>query len=89
MRTIWKYELEVTDQQIHAIPEGGVILCIQVQREHPCIWVLVNREHPQEERTFRICGTGHEISENEDLSYIGSFQLYNGAFVGHLFEMRE
>jgi hypothetical protein len=86
MRTVWKYELEVTDLQAHSIPEGGTVLCVQVQRGRPCVWVLVDSENPAKERIFRTFGTGHKIPENEKLDYIGSYQLYRGDFLGHLFE---
>jgi hypothetical protein len=89
MRTIWKYEMVVEGQQVHEMPMGAKVLCVQIQAGKPCIWALVDPERPMKEYMFLTFGTGHEIPDNESLAYIGSYQLYNGAFVGHLFEMGE
>lgn len=84
MTTIWKYELIVTDEQMVAMPAGAEVLCVQVQRGVPRAWVLVDPEAPLAPTTFIIHGTGHCV-ERTDLRYVGTFQLYDGAFVGHAF----
>ena len=89
---IWKYEIEIRDDQVIDIPAHGEILHLGVQltlqKEIPCIWVKVNPYNKGVKRHFIVYGTGHSIDEDEDtvLSYIGTFQLTNG-FVGHLFEI--
>lgn len=48
-----------------------------------------SRERELEERNFRLAGTGHRIEEEQEkLSFIGTFQLYGGSFIGHLFEIK-
>ena len=51
------------------------------------MWVLhsINAEIT-EARYFRIYGTGHEITNVEQLVHIGSFQMHEGDFVWHVFE---
>jgi hypothetical protein len=69
------------------MPIGSRVLTVQSQNGQPAIWVLVDPKHPEEERSFRMCGTGHRISEDETTNYIGTFQMDNGSLVLHLFEL--
>lgn len=42
----------------------------------------------EEKRIFEIFGTGHTIycDMGVDRRYIGTFQIENGQFIGHVFE---
>ena len=86
MKTIYKYELELTDWQMWTMPEGAEILCVQIQQGKPCLWVLEDTDRPPCARWIRLFGTGHEIPPDEDLEYIGTFQMFDGGFGGHVFE---
>jgi len=86
MSAIWKYEIEATDYQVINMPSGAEILGVQVQYGKPCIWAKVDPECNKEEREFVLCGTGHTIQSNLHLKFIGTFQLMEGRFVGHIFE---
>ena len=71
------------------MPKGAQILTVQAQHDIPCIWALVEPKAglaEEETRKFRMFGTGHEIHDHSELFYIGTFQLNDGAFIGHLFE---
>jgi len=81
--SIWKFTLEVTDRQSVFIPKGAQLLTVQTQHEKPCLWALVNPETPTERYEIIIVGTGHPVTA--DGLYLGTFQLDNGAFVGHTF----
>lgn len=84
---IFKYKLEVDTTGI-AMPIGADILALQVQYGEPCIWALVDPNAPTEQRIFKVFGTGHEVPvDSESLNYIGTFQLLEGQFVGHVFEL--
>ena len=85
MRTIYKYPLEGTDEQIVLMPRGAEILCVQVQNGIPCLWADISTENAQEreKRYIRIIGTGHELPKAV-MKYIGTFQM--GALVFHVFE---
>lgn len=86
-KTIYKYTLEATDVQQIEIPQGAEILCIQTQNETPCIWALVDPNATVTKRVFEIFGTGHNVPENGNRKYIGTFQLNQGALVFHCFEL--
>lgn len=84
MKTIYKYQLEVTGQQTITMPVGSEVLSIQVQYGVPCIWAKVDTGNEVGDRTFVTFGTGHPLPEN-NLEFIGTYQT--GQFVFHVFEM--
>ncbi len=88
-KTIWKFELETTDNQEIEMPIGSEILTIQTQNVIPCIWALIDPNADKEVRRFEIYGTGHPIHCDIGVkrNYIGTYQLYNGSLVYHVFEI--
>lgn len=87
MRTVFKYPLAVADIQHVEMPSGAAILCVQTQRDQPCLWALVDTdESAMVKREIRVAGTGHPISEGQ-MHYIGTFQLADGSLVFHTFEV--
>ena len=86
MKTIWKYPLEVTDEQQILMPTSAQVLSVQLQQGSPCLWALVDPVEPLTLHTFMIHGTGHpcECGASE---YIGTFQQRNGLLVFHVFEV--
>jgi hypothetical protein len=88
---IWKYVIPIpvgSDVIQIDIPRGAEILALQLQYGEPTFWALVNPGNPVEHRRFRITGTGHEI-EGEKGHYWGTFQLYEGRIVLHVFEVEQ
>ena len=89
MKVIYKYQLIIDDRQIVVMPKGAEILCVQVQNNIPCIWAKVNTGKVEnEERIIFIFETGHTIY-NEELKYLGTFQLIDGNIVFHVFENKK
>ena len=86
MRTVYKYPLLLEDTQEIEMPGGSQILTVQVQRDQPCVWALVETQSQLVNRTFRVAGTGHDIPYGPELDYIGTFQLQSGLLVFHVFE---
>lgn len=86
--TIWKFELEVTDNQFISIPKNAEILSIQTQNNSPCIWAFVDPKEEKEERCFEMFGTGSEIHGDMGIyrKFIGTFQINEGSLVFHVFE---
>ena len=87
MKRIYKYKLEVTDEQYIVMPAGAEILTVQTQFGQPCIWALVDiDETPCDiEYKFEIFGTGNPIDDDFEGKYIGTFQMAEGQLVYHLF----
>lgn len=86
MKRIFKFPLEVTDLQKIRMPKDSTLLTVQVQKEIPCLWALLDTDKEAEDRFIKIIGTGHPVPENV-LRYIGTFQVMEGTFVGHVFEV--
>jgi hypothetical protein len=84
MKTIWKFSLDDPMGSLQ-MPIGAEILCLQIQRGVPCIWVKVDDSAKVERRTFIVVGTGHKLSVNAN-KYIGTFQEANGDLIWHVFE---
>lgn len=85
---IYKYPFQVEGEVEIEMPKGARVLCVQVQRDIPCIWAIIEPSQPIVEiRHFRVFGTGQPMDMHPDfLHYIGTFQLAGGNFIGHLFE---
>ena len=88
MKTIWKYEFEVSDMIRLEIPGGGEILKFQLQNGKLCMWILVETEKPKKLRIFVIYGTGQTITVNinTEYQYIDTVLQSDGKLVWHLFE---
>lgn len=95
MIRIWKFQFPVHDFEL-TVPFGSKILCVQSQRDEPCIWFevpqysvdeMIPENASLERRQFCVQLTGISF-EREKMNYIGTFQLNEGRFVGHLYEFK-
>ena len=88
MKTIWKYEISSPDLSIQ-VPKGGKVLTVQTQHGIACIWILIDLTKDLESRRFITYGTGHRIDISEEqLEYIGTWQMSNGNLIFHTFEVK-
>lgn len=86
---IWKFPLEVADQQKVKMPTGAKILTAQMQGDTCCLWALVDETRPRFEfeiRDIAIYGTGNPMPD-EPGDYIATFQIMGG-LVFHAFELK-
>ncbi len=83
-KTIWKYELQMKDQQTIEMPKGAELLSVQVQFGIPVLWALVNPDAELVSRRIGTHGTGHSIQHGG--RFIGTYQVCNGELVFHVFE---
>ena len=87
MKTIYKYELETSDEQEIEMPLFSEIICLQLQNDKPYIWVKIDTEFTNHKFKFRTFGTGQPIEPEFNGTYIGTYQLLNGKLVFHVFKM--
>jgi hypothetical protein len=87
MRTIWKYPLQVTDEQAVHMPEDADILCVQMQGGQLTMWAAVHPGNRLVPRRVVIFGTGHPIPDDalDGLGYVGTVQMGGGSLVWHVF----
>jgi hypothetical protein len=93
MKTIHKYQLNITDFQEIEMPEGAKILHVESQptphmlsKERLCLWAEVDDEKPLVPRRIRVFGTGHDMEHEHQLRYIGTTPMHNHALVWHVYE---
>ena len=85
MKTIHKYTLQLTEWQSIQMPAESKILTIQMQNGVPCMWVEVDTSLQSVTRKFLTVGTGHAI--NDEVVYLGTYQLYSGGLIMHVMEL--
>jgi len=86
-RAIHKYELRPITEQTVSMPGSARILCVQVQRDTPCLWALVDTDKELFDRTIITLNTGQEIEPpGFEGEYIGTYQLMGGTLVKHVYE---
>jgi len=90
MLTVFKYPAVMNDEFSIRMPYDSKILKAENQHGQLCLWVLVNTECQEENRTFLLTGTGHAISyEMSEIDFISTFQMRGGSFVFHVFEIKK
>jgi len=88
MKTIYKYNLEITDRQSLELPKNADILSVKNQDNKLCLWAYVDTEI--EEKTIHeieVFGTGNPIFENSKTvrEFLGTCVMPNG-LVWHVFK---
>jgi len=91
MLTIFKYPVPIEDHFALELPKDAKILTVQIQRDTPQLWAMVDSETEKETRHFRLSGTGHPLGDDylRIINYVGTFQIESGALVFHLFEIKK
>lgn len=85
MKTVWKFPLDITDDQDIKCPAESVPLFVGQQNDQPALWMLVESAEREVQRHVSIHGTGHDTKGTPYLlQYVGSFIVHDGAFVGHV-----
>lgn len=89
MRKIYKYKLKITGEQILILPKESIILTIQCIGDIPYVWAQIDTIiNETEERYILIFATGETLPDIE-MEYIGTYQIFNGIEVHHIFEVLE
>lgn len=77
MSVVWKYQLDVQQNQLVFMPADAQILSVGVQNDFPVIWVITNGKGvPLKDRIFSVVTTG-ETFEGSDVGdlHIGTVVL--------------
>jgi len=94
MRAVYKYELEITDEQELLMLRGAQPRLVGMQGGKLCLWASVDpllNPDDTEMRRFRVAGTGYVLPDG--LAYIGTVlddtrEAWDGPrlLVWHVFE---
>jgi len=87
MKTVWKFPLQPTGVQRIRMPRDSTILTIQVQGRFVRLWALIETDKEPVDRFFIITMTGKPLPDEIE-RYIGTFQIPEQNFVGHVFEIK-
>jgi hypothetical protein len=84
LRTIYKYNLDITDQQIITTIPGEVVhVGLDPANNIPCIWVDGFTDRSSVYRTLWVVGTGNFVPTQVQ-RHIGSFR--QDPFIWHVYE---
>lgn len=84
MKTIYKFQLEIIDEQIIEVPNNTKFLSAQYQNGVLCLWGIVATEMPKQKTVITIIGTGNQFDYDENKhDYIATVQ--QPPFVWHIF----
>ena len=84
MKTVYKYPLDITDEQTVWLPKDAEILKIADQQDRLCLWALVEKDAPTYQKIIRVHGTGHNVAD-EGLKHLDTVLM--GSLVWHVFEV--
>ena len=88
MRTIWKYNVPITDNPTFTAPRGARIIHVGMAPNLPGIlslWVQVDTRYTDEECSVFILGTGHPMPETPmQLRHAGT--VVSAPFVWHVYQ---
>ncbi len=86
MSQVWKYELQIVDEQTLEMPRGAKVLSVANQSGKLCLWAEVDQSERIVYRHFLIIGTGNLITEDFELrKFVGTVLI--DPFVWHVFEV--
>ena len=83
MKSVFKYPIQITDEQEILAPIGWQPLSVQFQHGAPCIWALVDTANALVLQTVHVHGTGHPIEHNG--RFLGTIQVAGGSLIFHVF----
>lgn len=87
MERIFKYALEITDEQILYLPTGSKILSAIEQWDEVVLYAIVDDEIKETTgHVIKIVGTGHPFPECREHFFLGTVSTHNGSLVWHIFE---
>lgn len=87
MTAIWKFPLELTDEQSIVMPFGSELVAVGLDPAgEPCVWAAVDRRQEDAKRRIRIAGTGHPIAVGAGHPIDGPPSSVARAYVGAIFQ---
>ena len=72
--TIWKFPLEITEEQLVEIPRAARPLSVQFQGDGLVLWAMVDPAEALIVQRIAILGTGEDATWLKDWTYLGTVQ---------------
>jgi hypothetical protein len=87
-RRVFRYALPIADAPGLMVPAAAEILSVGPPRDDSDrldMWALVNVDHLEEWREFRVVGTGNPMPDDCG-RFVGTVTTHGGALIWHVFE---
>ena len=84
-KSIFKFRLEIVDDQSIEMREEADILSVGLQRGILNVWAMVDPSADMELRHFVIFGTGNPAFD-ENINFLETVHDYSNGLVWHVFE---
>lgn len=84
---IFKYELEITDEQYVNMPIGAHIISAKEQNGKLCVCAIIDSRYSEKPKLIMMVGTGHDINfaiGEYSLNFVDTVLMSNG-LVFHVF----
>ncbi|KRB22704.1 hypothetical protein ASE05_16110 [Mesorhizobium sp. Root172] len=85
MKTIWKFEIELSGSQPLFAPDVRIISAGLDPNGVLCVWGTVDTDKPQRQIEVAVCGTGGTLPQHP-LEFVGTVK--DGPFMWHVFASR-
>jgi hypothetical protein len=88
VKRIFRYDLDIEDEQLVDMPRSPQILSVAPHRFSPDraeIWALVDDQQPEVPVRFRVFGTGHPADAAAGCAFIGTVPIHGGSLIFHVF----
>ena len=92
IESVWKYPLDITDEQSIVLPYGARFLSVMEQNNLPTIYACVNPlAGIKEVWHISMRGTGHDIGREmlETSEFLGTIGTHGGELMWHLWLIKE
>ena len=86
MKAIYKYKLNLVDEQTIPSPRYSTVLSAIAQHDVIVAYALVDTAMTEtHDKTFRIVGTGHHLKDHAKWQYLATVATNSDLFVWHVF----
>jgi hypothetical protein len=87
MKKIFKYPIEVVDEQVLVLPLGAKVLSAIAQGDDLVIYALVEPTVEFKKNVeIRIVGTGHDVTfDLQKFKFLNSISTWGGRLIWHVF----
>lgn len=75
MKTVWRFQLQLIDEQEIEMPKGAVPIKVGSMENEPCLWALVDDSLEYKKYKIYMFGTGHSIPAYLNIDYLGSSKI--------------
>lgn len=86
MRKIYKYPLEIVDEQIVNVPAGAILLTAMLVNDQICLYAVVDESQPMKQRAFYIYATLDEMQDETFARIRHIATVIHNQYVWHIFE---